>query len=306
MSLASFASFLLEPSEAGAQKKSGRAREGYATVNGAKIFYRVGGRGSAFMSFHGAPGFSDHTHFLPYFDPLEKHFTMIYLDFRGSGRSAQMPPETYTFANFIADADAIREHLGFSKMILLGHSFGGIIALNYALRYQDRLSHLILSGTLPSKSAGPDAVEYALRKVPDLTREELERLIAGKVKDAEEFDRVNRLIAPLYNYKKGFEFVYFGKKPASQFYNTHNAVFSTQFASYDVIDRLHEIKVPTLILCGRHDWITPAKHSQLMAEKIPNSKLVIFEESGHYPYIEENDKYLAAIRDFLSAKRTGA
>jgi proline iminopeptidase len=81
---------------------------------------------------------------------------------------------------------------------------------------------------------------------------------------------------------------------------THNAAFSTAVPAYDLRDRLHEIRVPTLIVVGRHDWITPVEASEEMAAGIPGAELVIFEHSGHSPQLEESERFLAVVRDFLT------
>lgn len=69
--------------------------------------------------------------------------------------------------------------------------------------------------------------------------------------------------------------------------------------SYDVRDRLAEITAPTLVLGGRHDWVTPYPESEIIAAGIPGSKLVIFEESGHLPFIEEQDRFMSVVRGFV-------
>jgi proline iminopeptidase len=82
-------------------------------------------------------------------------------------------------------------------------------------------------------------------------------------------------------------------------HRAHNYAFSRNLPGYDLRDRLGEIEVPTLVLCGRRDWITPLEESELMASKIPNAELVVFDHSGHSPMMEENEAFLAAVRRFV-------
>jgi proline iminopeptidase len=80
---------------------------------------------------------------------------------------------------------------------------------------------------------------------------------------------------------------------------THNIAFSQNLPHYDLRDRLHTIQVPTLVVVGRHDWITPVASSEEIVSLIPNAELVVFENSGHSPQLEENEKFVKTVRDFL-------
>ena len=95
---------------------------------------------------HGGLGF-DHYALHPWLDPFGEQMHLIYYDYRGNGRSGRPPLETLTYEPFCSDADAVREHLGFEKIAVLGYTFGGGVALEYALRYPEHLSHLILVRT---------------------------------------------------------------------------------------------------------------------------------------------------------------
>ena len=82
-------------------------------------------------------------------------------------------------------------------------------------------------------------------------------------------------------------------------YATHNAAFGVNMPAYDLTGRLGEITCPTLVVVGRHDWRTPVSASEDIARRIPNAELVVFEESGHSPQLEEPEKFQAVVRDFL-------
>ena len=108
------------------------------------LFVKVVGRGDPLLLMHGGPG-ADHTTMLP-FRRLADRFALVFYDHRGNGRSTGAP-SSMTWENLTADADALRQRLGFERWAVLGHSFGGHVALEYALRYPDRLSHLVLLDT---------------------------------------------------------------------------------------------------------------------------------------------------------------
>src|SRR4051794_4879294 len=106
-----------------------------AEINGTQLFYTTHGQGRPMLVMHGGLGF-DHTYFRPWLDPLGEQVTLIYYDQRGQGQSARI--ESFagvTHETLVDDADALREHLGYDQIILLGHSYGGFLAQDYALRH---------------------------------------------------------------------------------------------------------------------------------------------------------------------------
>jgi proline iminopeptidase len=113
-------------------------------IRDVSLFVKVVGRGDPLLLMHGGPG-ADHTTMLP-FRRLADRFTLVFYDHRGNGRSTGAP-SSMTWENLTADADALRQRLSFERWAVLGHSFGGHVALEYALRYPDRLSHLVLLDT---------------------------------------------------------------------------------------------------------------------------------------------------------------
>src|SRR4029453_2167342 len=113
-------------------------------IRDVSLFIKVVGRGDPLLLMHGGPG-ADHTTMLA-FRRLADRFTLVFYDHRGNGRSTGAP-SSMTWENLTADAAALRQRLGFERWAVLGHSFGGHVALEYALRYPDRLSHLILLDT---------------------------------------------------------------------------------------------------------------------------------------------------------------
>src|SRR5215469_18861870 len=124
--------------------------EGFVDANGVLIYYMIVGRGSPLMIVHGGPGAS-HDYFLPYLLPLARHNRLVFIDERGSGKSQILEDtKAYTVENMVEDAEAVRQGLALGKISLLGHSYGGVLAEAYALKYQGNLTHLILASTFPS------------------------------------------------------------------------------------------------------------------------------------------------------------
>lgn len=272
----------------------------FAEVNGTRLYYEVEGSGPPLMLVHGGPGLSDHRSNKATHHALADRFTLIYFDLRGCGQSAQMPPDTYTHANFARDVEGLRQYLGLAKMVLLGRSYGGYIAQEYAIRYQEHLTHLILCNTAAWNGFRDSSLERALaRDLPGVDRPTMERLFAGEMRDDDEFRDIFVALQPLYFEQADVAAARERARNATYFYQTHNACFAVAQQSYDVRSWLPDIHVPTLVIGGRHDWITPYPAAEEIARLIPGAELVIFENSGHAPQVDESDAYLATVRRFL-------
>lgn len=276
----------------------------YVNLNGCNIYYEVHGKedGETIFFIHGGPGMSDCRGDIKAFSELGDTYRLVFMDNRGSGRSETVPP--YTHEQWVCDIDAMREYLGIEQMHMLGGSYGGFLTLEYVLRYPERIKSIILRDTAPHSKKNHLSVDNALKSnLPGIDEEMLNRLFGGEVRSNEEFKEMIKAILPLYTVeqneeamKKQLDSIYFH-------YETHNEAFKVNKKHYDVSDRLHEITCPVLITVGIHDWVTPVEYSDEMAAKIPNNTYVKFENSGHSPHIEENEKYLQVVRKFLKEQQ---
>ena len=253
------------------------------------------------LLMHGGSGL-DHTYFRPWLDTLSDQVQLIYYDQLGQGRSTR--PESYegiSMSTWADEADALRASLGFDRIILLGHSFGGFIAQEYALRHGDHLDGLILCDTAPVLDYQDVIMANAQSRG---TPEQVQAVIAGlsaPVADDASFQQLWTTILPLY-------FNTYDPKVAKQMddatqYSAQgfNQGMGVCLPTFNVLSRLGEITVPTLVMAGRHDWITPPPQAaERLHAGLPNSKLVIFEESGHFPFIEEHDKFVTTVSDWVS------
>jgi proline iminopeptidase len=263
-------------------------------LNGTDLFYVEVGEGVPCLVMHGGLG-GDHTSLHPWLDPLGDEMRLIYYDHRGNGRSGRPPSETITFERLCADADALREHLRFEKVAVLGYSFGGFIALEYALRYPERLGRLILLDTAPTLDYGEEIEANARRK--GATQEQLEALEASAEDEGESW-RLWKMIEPLYfhTYDADLAERVMGKTVISvEAGEAGDAILE----DWNLTPRLGEISAPTLILVGKDDFICPPSQAKIMHERISNSELVIFEESGHFVHVEEPDAFFDTVRGWL-------
>jgi proline iminopeptidase len=264
-------------------------------LNDTELFYAEVGEGLPCLMMHGGLGF-DHTYLHPWLDPLGDVMRLVYYDHRGNGRSGRPPWETLTFQQLCADADALREHLGFEKVAVMGHSMGGTIALEYALRYPERLERLILLDTVPAFDYWENEVEANARR-KGATPEQLEALVAYE-DDEVGFRRAWKLIEPLYfhTYDVALADRVLAKTVFSVEANKAQAAF---LEGWDATLRLSEISAPTLVIVGDDDVVCPLSQARRLHEGISNSELVVFERSGHLPWLEEPEAFFGAVREWL-------
>jgi proline iminopeptidase len=297
-------------------------QQGFIEANGTLIYYEAVGRGAPLMIVHGGPGAS-HEYLLPYVLPLMRTNRLIFIDERGSGKSPKLEdPKEYTVANMVEDIEAVRLGLGLGKISLLGHSFGGVLAQAYALKYQKNLSHLILASTFASTKEVNEALARMKSEMDTTDRERLSSLEeAGLFGKGEvwEHGRYPEEYAKLAWGKGYFPYLYQrrpdpGFDPQSSNTGTAWDVYREMWGSHgefvidgnlkevEYLDRLSDIKVPTLIVVGDHDECDP-QMSKEMHEKIAGSRLVILPSSGHMTFVDQNEEFLKTVREFESSTK---
>src|SRR6266849_10547132 len=154
-------------------------REGYVDANGVMIYYKIFGRGRPLVIVHGGPGAS-HDYFLPYLTPLARHYQLIFIAERGSGRSQKLEDVSgYTVESMVEDVEAVRQALGLGQISLLGHSYGGVLAQAYALKYQKNLSRLILGSTFSSTKGLNEVFTQMKQKMSPELRVRIDKLEAA-------------------------------------------------------------------------------------------------------------------------------
>lgn len=279
-----------------------------ARVNGVELFFDVHGSSlradgarlvekPVVIALHGGPGL-DHSMFVPWLLPLTDIAQVICIDHRGNGRSSRPPVETCTLEAMADDIEALREHLGLGRVIVLGVSFGGMLALTYALAHPGGVAGLIAGVTTPSHHFLASArAEVQRRGTPEQIAA-ADEMMAGRFRDEAHCRDTFKLLGPLYEHRPPPVPVV----PDRGILNVEmiNWFFATGVHRYDLRPRLKEIKAPTLVLTGCHDWICPVDQSAEIMAGIAGARQVIFEESAHRPMREENDKFIAVVRQFVS------
>ncbi|KAF0319578.1 proline iminopeptidase [Colletotrichum asianum] len=261
------------------------------------------------IALHGAPGLSDHREPESSFGFLASKLRVLVYDARGSGESDLKPP--YTDARWVADVDELRKWAGAEKFILAGGSYGGFVALQYAIAHPDRLLALVLRDTWANGFRGSinflKNILTSDRIQPDGDRQV--RLVSSGVRSNEDFANAFAEIVGIYTPKDGST----DSKSASStvegnavaethhlHYETHNFAFSHNIPRFDVRSKLKDITAPTLVATGRLDVVVPVGYGEEISQGIPQSELVIFEKSGHSPPSDEPELFQKTVTEFLA------
>jgi proline-specific peptidase len=278
-------------------------------VRDVSLFVDVVGRGYPLVLMHGGPG-ADHYSLLP-FRRCADRSTLVFYDHRCNGRSEGAPVSSMTWENLTADADALRQRLGFDRWAVLGHSFGGHVALEYALRYPDSLSHLVLLDTGgDSRWARENAPKVLARRGYSPEKVELvRRWFNGEIAPDEMF-RILIRIGDAYSHHPSI--LLMARDLIRGEWRTKLRPEAFIFAGrhllkdWTAMDRLGEITVPTLVMAGRDDFVFPPECQLELAAGIPGARLRIIERAGHNPHSEQPAEVMEAVGDFISAHAPAA
>ena len=190
-------------------------QEGFVDANGVLIYYKSLGKGPPLLVVHGGPGAS-HDYFLPHLLPLARRHRLVFIDERGSGRSPKLEDaKLYTVDNMVEDVEAVRRALGLGKVALLGHSYGGVVAQAYALKYPAGLSSLLLCSTFSSTKEMNKVFDRMKEKMAPQLRERIEKAekegLFGKGKDYEKNRYTNDYMVAAWG--EGYFPYLYGKRP---------------------------------------------------------------------------------------------
>lgn len=274
----------------------------HVRINGNELAVEVLGPQGApvIIAHHGAPGLGSRAEPRASFGRLADEYRVIVFDARGSGESEGSGDLSH--AQWADDIDGLREWAGVDRIVMAGGSYGGFMAMEYAIRHPDRVAAVVLRDTAPDNSHAALARENALASDRvQIDMEKFDRIDEGRVRDDDDLRDCWREILPLYDFVYDPEATERKVAATPYRYEAHNYAFSRNLPGYDLKPQLPSITVPVLVTVGRTDWITPVSCSETIVELIPDARLEIFERSGHSPQIEQADEWTAAVREFLHA-----
>ncbi|MDQ7908515.1 alpha/beta hydrolase [Phytohabitans sp. ZYX-F-186] len=248
---------------------------------------------------HGAPGLGSMAEPRASFGPFADAYRVVVFDARGSGASEGRGP--FTHEQWACDVDGLRAWLGAERIVMAGGSYGGFVAMEYAIRYPRRVAALVLRDTAADSSNQDAALRNALSSARvRVDRDKLDRIMSGTVRDDADLRDCWAEILPLYDHDLDWDKVRERVASTPYRYETHNYAFAVNQPGYDIKADLPRITCPTLVTVGRHDWITPVECGEAIASLIPGAQLVVFEKSGHSPQLEEAELFQSTVRRFLA------
>jgi proline iminopeptidase len=279
-----------------------------------RLFVRALGRGPTVIAVHGGPDF-DHEYLRPELDVLAAAGRLVYYDQRGRGRSFTGELPEVTIASEVADLDAVRASVGADRAVVLGHSWGALVALEYAWAHPDHVSGLVVMNPAPVSSDGVAAVQAEL--VRRRTAEEMARLRALRqdpdwlrgdlALDADYYrihfrpavraDQLDDVVGRLRRAYTEAGVVAARAIEAS----LHDQTWD--LPRYDLEARLREIDVPTIVIGSTEDMI-PLSVPSGIARAMPKAELAVLEGCGHFSYLDDPDR-VAALVAGLMARDTG-
>ena len=201
----------------------------------------------------------------------------------------------------VFDLEAIREVLGFEKWAYAGHSTGGILGVVYGIYFSESLNFEVIVG-----AAARDYMTFSKNCIyngehPQFEKmQNLFRLIKSKELSVEERNKLKIERTKLSLYRPNKYKDYFSLNISKDISATRLNFFDREIQIYDVTRKLKFISTPTLIVCGKHDVQCPLEYSIEMSELIPKSRLIIMNESNHYPFLEEKEQFLKEYRTFIN------
>lgn len=279
------------------------AEEGLVGINGTSLYVRSIGEGEPILIVHGGPGLGS-SYLYEYFDRLGDEYQVIYYDQRLAGKSlAHVDSTALGFQKFIDDVDSIRAHFGFKTFHILGHSWGGLIAMKYAARWPQRINGLSLISSIGASSEINRKANESMAQL--FTKEDLEARL--QIMQSEAF--INKQSSAYEALMMlGFRKQFHNEILAQELKLNLPSDFSERSAQlrhmhgleeYDFHRDLWNIMLPVFVAYGYHDPLR-VYALQSLKEALPSTRVHVFDDCGHFPFIDCPDIFFKELRDYLS------
>jgi pimeloyl-ACP methyl ester carboxylesterase len=282
--------------------------ESFRTSDGRTLAFRRVGSGPVLVCHGGGPGFS--SLYLGDLAGLVDSFELVLVDPRGTGGSDRPPDaRSYTNEDYAADVDELRRHLGLDRIDLLGHSHGGVVAIEYAASFPDRVRKLVLAST-PARfhAEQEEAMVHGMEAKAgepwyEDARAALEAEQAGQFETDEELGALALRELPFYFARYGDAERAYLDELAREIPNADTLrFFNTEiFPTFDLRPKLGSIRAETLVITGSEDFITGPVCARELADGIPGAREVLIPGAGHFVFVEARDAFAAEVRAFLGS-----
>jgi len=293
------------------------ATEGKIPFRGHETWYRIVGDGEApgklpLLLLHGGPG-APHDYLEPLERVAETGRRAIFYDQVGCGNSSRTDESMWNVETFLEELVVVREALGLDRTHLFGSSWGGMLAMEYALTQPPGLASLTLSSSPASIPLWEEETGRLRRELPADVRRVLDEHEAAGTTDSPEYEEAmmefyKRHVIRVDPMPDGVArtFAALGENPDVYMHmqGPNEFVIVGTLKDWDISSRLGMIAAPTLITSGRHDECTPMQ-AEIVHSGIPGSEWVVFEDSSHMQFAEEPERYLQVLDDFLTRVEAG-
>ena len=284
-----------------------KAEEGYVKVTGGKIWYKVFNKESKstpLIVLHGGPGSSSHSLQTLHF--LSTDRTIVFYDQLGCGKSDRSKDtKLWKKERFVSELEGLRKQLGFKEMHILGHSWGSMLAILYALKYPKRVKKLVFSGPFFSTARWINDTNKLKESLPKETQEIINKHEKEGTTNAKEYKKATtafykKFLCRIYPYPKPLQegIKQAGKEVYNTMWGPTEFCCTGNLKKVDLTNRLHEVSIPVLLICGRYDMSTP-KTTTFYKNKFPKAQMKVLEKSAHTMFLEQPEIYLQAVRSFL-------
>lgn len=280
----------------------------FATVNGVELFYHVEGSGIPCVVPCGA---GTPLYERTFSQELRAHIQFVFVELRGSGRSGGSAADV-TLASLVDDLDQLRRTLGLGRVAVMAHSAPGCFAVEYAARYPQHTSHIMLVGTPPNARNRQEAQRYreafATEERRAIWRRNRERVTDEILRSAppEEVLRLQTVSgAPWFWYDPHFDAsdLIAGSVVNGEFMSRF---FGVLLKDYDLSARFPHVRCPAFVAHGRYDFVVPPYLWEDELGKLPDATFRLFERSGHYPHYEEQRLFDGQLLHWLGAHRAAS
>ena len=281
--------------------------EGTKEINGTTLYYKVVGQGEPMLIIHGGPGLN-HQYLFPNLQFLTDRYQLIFYDQRASGRSSlNLDSNSVTIDNFIQDIDELRNTFGIDKLNIMAHSWGGLLAMKYAIKHPENTKSLILINSVGASSEISTMANQTLAE--RFTKED--SIQKAEIIQTEEFQkREPNAIEALM--KIGFKHQFYNISFIDSLNLSLNKDYiktsqllqnlAIDLTEYDFHSDLKKIQSPTLLIYGSEDPLTELAGTRIH-ESIENSEFKILDNCGHFPFIEKKDEFKTTVVNFMEVNK---
>lgn len=276
-----------------------KEKSGSVTVDGTKLTYKIEGKGIPCLVLETDPAY--------YSEKLRDHFEMHFINARYSAEDyTPIPPEEYTLNTLFHDIDTLRAAMGLEKFAIMGHSIHGAVAYEYAKRYPEHVSHVIMIAT--PNNAGPEAYDAATLHWANASeeRKSMYEENMANIKESieqltpkEAFVKIGSAEGPKRWYDAGFDATAYYERMILNF-DLIEQLFGRLFANYTMFKEGEHPNIPTFLAIGKSDYVVPYTLWEGKYDTLSNLTIAYFDKSGHTPQLEESDLFDKRLLEWIN------